>query len=129
MVEHQAKQSLDVLDLWGDLSKAFRTHGPSRVGKDSLEELAAAAPEDGSSWAASTEVGSKQPCTRRQLKQMLRIKKTLVKTAVDRNPLPKTTDGSYGLRYKGPGLSTNALPGHRDDWLDWVWPMEGLLWL
>ncbi|XP_017719546.1 PREDICTED: RNA pseudouridylate synthase domain-containing protein 2 isoform X4 [Rhinopithecus bieti] len=127
VAEHQAKQSLDVLDLCeGDLSSGLTdsTAPSSELGKDSLEELAAAAQK-------MEEVAEAAP---QKLDTIALAPEKAVETdvmnqeadplcaecrLVRQDPLPKDlVMFLHALRYKGPGFEYfSPMPAWaQDDW-------------
>ncbi|XP_005559252.3 pseudouridylate synthase RPUSD2 isoform X3 [Macaca fascicularis] len=127
VAEHQAKQSLDVLDLCeGDLSSGLTdsTAPSSELGKDSLEELAAAAqkmeevaeaaPQKLDTIALAPEKAVETDVTNQEADSLCAECRL-----VRQDPLPKDlVMFLHALRYKGPGFEYfSPMPAWaQDDW-------------
>ncbi|XP_035940147.2 pseudouridylate synthase RPUSD2 [Halichoerus grypus] len=127
VAEHQAKQSLDVLDLCeGDLSPGLidSTAPSSELGKDHLEELAAsaqktdgaveAAPQDLDTMALAPEKAAETDVVNQEIDPLCAECRL-----VRQDPLPQDlVMFLHALRYKGPGFEYfSPMPAWaQDDW-------------
>uniref|UniRef100_H0WQT8 Pseudouridylate synthase RPUSD2 n=1 Tax=Otolemur garnettii TaxID=30611 RepID=H0WQT8_OTOGA len=127
VAEHQAKQSLDVLDLCeGDLSPGLTdsTATSSEIGKDGLEELAAADQKmDGAVETAPQDVDTMTLAPGKSAKTDVLNQETDPLCAecqlVRQDPLPQDlVMFLHALRYKGPGFEYfSPMPAWaQDDW-------------
>ncbi|PNI94344.1 RPUSD2 isoform 2 [Pan troglodytes] len=127
VAEHQAKQSLDVLDLCeGDLSPGLTdsTAPSSELGKDDLEELAAAAQKmEEVAEAAPQELDTIALASEKAVETDVMNQETDPLCAecrlVRQDPLPQDlVMFLHALRYKGPGFEYfSPMPAWaQDDW-------------
>nr|KAF6393576.1 RNA pseudouridine synthase domain containing 2 [Pipistrellus kuhlii] len=127
VAEHQAKQSLDVLDLCeGDLSPGLTdsTAPSSELGEDHLEDLAASAQKmDGVLEAAPQDLDTKAPAPGKAAETDVVNQETDPLCAecrlVLQDPLPQDlVMFLHALRYKGPGFEYfSPMPTWaQDDW-------------